>query len=360
MPWQRKDDAPYVVVTDAGYWSAALVRWPWLQFLAPGLAGEVLDVTTFCQRGPEWNPPITMSDIVILGFIPPNGRPFTLLAVARAIARQELFAQYCESVGGHWTAPVCLTTDNDGSEPSQSGFIPLAISPAFTTEARVTVTEWQGSVLTDAQLQVGPAEAWPWTYSASLAQYRAGTFTATAAGAAGLHYGVSANMPGSGLITACVEFHVEGETFTPPAPVQDPDVTLPTGDGSTVDQLEVKLDLVQQMLRSAAHAGFGLDMTTTLGPVAEISGQLDDAVGLLLTIIDRPDTVSEWYGVPPRFPNMAFITFGNSDGWWESWEVLHEDSVYMPLPPGASRFAVVCRPPMRATVTLYRPLLGPN
>jgi hypothetical protein len=358
VPWQRKDDAPVVAVLDAGAFSALLIRWPWLQYLAPALAGEVLDVTTFCQAGPQYDPPVTMGDIVWLG-VPDYGRPFTILEVTRAIARQEAFASYCENTDVEGE-PVCTVPDTRSAwlaPPNDNMWYFEDIPPGYT-HLRLSVIDDNGHPGGCAAIAYGYSDPPP----ANLGVI--GAFSGVGSGFVGGAYPIqgtatkfAVRCDPNGATFGVAWCNIGAGTYEPPEPVEDPDVVLPDGTGATLDALEVKLDYIQQRLRGTPN--FALDPTSMSGVGELVDGELLDAVGVLVLISDRPSTRSEWSGDPPRYPGMAQLTFGNTEGWWQHIDIEHEESVFLPLPHGATRWSVRCQPPMRASVTLYRPTAGP-
>lgn len=365
MPWQAKADAPRVVVFDSGLVSLFLGAWPGLVYLAPTLAGEVIETATFCARGPAFVPPVTMADVVWFGFSPNDGRPHSLLTVTRAIVEQEAFAAYCENPSGSgFTCVDWETAFNTNVSPPRihavpgghievewvtitggyadihtdlyNGNVPYGGStpPSRVFDASGSIVVRSGTYLVGDRLQYDDVglwdEAWFWT-----------------------------NASGSSLWTWRRCFPGGTEQYVPPANDEDPSVVLPDGTGATLDQLEVKLDAIQQQLRADDIGGFALDLASTVGPYELVGGDLGDAVGLMVTVIDVPGSRGVWDGSPDRYPQLAYITFGNTDGWWPATQIDHTESVWLPLPRGASRYAVQCQPPMRATVTPYRPTLAP-
>jgi hypothetical protein len=358
MPWQRKADAPYVIVLDAGIWSGLLIRWPWLQYLAPALAGEIIDVTTFCAAGPM-TPAVTMNDIVWFGFPPDDGRPHTILTVTRAIARQELFAQYCEQPGvncqlldrvstWNWASPNAILRHGAMVCDITYDCFDL-VNGATSVDAQVYTCSDAGGgspIKVDEVFQFGVGQVTHY----GVALFGPGQF---------IKVGGSVNPQGGAIAVSCNVCITGATDYIPPEPVQDPNVVLPTGTGATLDELEQKLDQIQQQLRRNLAPNFALDVSTITGVDDQAVGQLGDAIGLLVLIQSRPITRSSWSADPPRYPRLARLTLGNDDGWWTSVDLEHEESVFLPLPLGATRWAITCEPPMTASVTLYRPILGP-
>ena len=358
MPWLPKDDAPSIVVLDSGAVSLLLSAWPSIQWMAPTLVGRVLEMGAFCAAGPPYVPPVTMADVVWVGQPPADGRPHTLLTVVRAIADQEAFAKYCEFPGqqcqlldrvGNWN---WASTEAMGKPISGVADITYQVTGLVggATGASVglyacTNAAGAGAVLLDETV----AQPMGLVIHENISLAAGGTY---------LKFGGVPTPGGAGqnaTVSCCVNSAL---AYVPPAEDTDPNIVLPDGTGSTVDQLEVKLDFLQLELRALAGPAFALDPLTTSGTNETVTGELLDAVGLLVVIVDRPEARSTWGDNPDRFPRMAQLTLGNDDGWWPHVDLEHMENVVQPLPPGATRFSVQCEPPMQAVVSLYRPSQG--
>lgn len=368
------------MVFDSGLVSTLLAAWPALQYLAPTLAGQVIETEAFCAAGPQYTPPVTFGDIVWVGFAPQDNRPHTILSVTRAIAEQEAFALYCEDPGNptaswHLIDDGCHLLEASGQDvvfftstqlPNTSTKVRYqyisgpfgGVHTAVTGGGRhIDQTGIDTLVAPETGKLTGPDTPLGQTVIHDFTSWRSTNQNFPIWPA--LYVGGGQNPSG---VPMCGVFEWwgtdAGGNYEPPANDVDPTVTLPDGTGATLDQLEVKLDAIQQQL-GGAGAAFALDLGSTQGPLELLAGDLGDAVGLMVTIVDIPNTRSAWDGSPDRYPQMAYITFGNTEGWWPATEVQHAESVWLPLPRGASRYAVQCQPPMRATVTPYRPVLGP-
>jgi hypothetical protein len=382
--WTPKAGAP--VMLDLGQELAKKITGnaalAWLGDYVPFLGADLIATADMCSAGPPAQGSLGLGDLI--GALAPFGM-FAVPEKIRQVAISQIFNDYCQAPAPTGPAQPCgsftsaVTNIPNGTAAnlwSAVTGLPLPAG-ASTISGRVTHTDpgygdsWGGIIL------VQNADN-----SQLLSLYTAPTQPVSSAGfdfgplslpAWADHVNAQVNVLGatySGHFQARVDVMCVGvpPTYTPPSQPRPPGfISPPTGVynttqdlGKMLDQLELKLDGVQQQLRYLAQqAPPPVLVGATDPPVNTTPGQkvpTGTAIGAVITVAGIPPAVSEDFADVTTFLNLGRVTLWTEFGPMAPIKIEHNPMVVAPFPSGVKNVSVgVMRPATASVSLLYAP-----
>jgi hypothetical protein len=367
----------------------------WLASWLPIMDPIIYSTTDFCAAGP---PPhvsaLTNDDFAGVAGSTWIDRARATLGLSQrlnAVARDQLFAQYCEiaASGLAWQTDLDIdfasgTTGNTPNDhwgywgPGQPANVgPERHIPAGATQWRVTFTlmnagpsqDFSNRVATFTDNSGGGRQ----DMAGSASNYQPpvttmGPFT-DSIGPNALYYGLLAL---SGMPNNSIAGHVRVEFYAPSAAVNwtptaepQPQAAIPytvrgyasfQDLGNELDRQESKLDGLTRMVLSLLAKNTAATLVAD-APVDAAAGVLvrPGALAFRVDLANIPAGISESFGSPTRYSRLGRATIGSSQGWLPSYDIQHNPLLIDPLPPATDRIQVFTLPPITATIIALAP-----
>jgi len=377
MVWAKKASAPnsFDLATAFSAIIAGDIQYEWLTAWIPFMGTTFIPTDLFCSLGPPSVEQMTPETFSLTTATSPLSIAQLIVQRTFAIgqaARDVVFSAYCEQPGTPgvmtWGAEHCGVM-NAAALAGGWGFLATDGEAPWDSLRIVSVTGSGGA----GQVTVG-------TGTGAAALRAVGSFggsggtavpyeTGGAAPAGDTSVWVAQASGGATVATVCVQFgHLGGGISNVPTPQPEPaglvapGATIGATLGSIATELGVqegKLDFLMQaiMRLEALLLPIGQpDLGAETAPAADDLVDLPaDAVGVIIRVQNRPDTVSFISTNPANYPTMGWATQVTEDGDYPSTPITHDSELIQPLSPRVKGVSVTMHPPMTFTVTPILP-----